>query len=336
MSFNRIAVWHQNWLGDILFQTPFLKSLRKQYNNAYIKSIINSDLSGLLDLNPNINGVITLKNPTRLSFVDQLLLINKLKKEKFDAVFILHRSLTRGVLVYLAGIPKRIGFSYNKRNFIMTDTVRPLPGKVHRIDFFLKIAEHFKCDTSDKKMDFHFSREDSQYAKTLMESMNVALKRPVVILNPGANWKPKRWSVKKFSDLCGLLNNELGVTPIITGSEKDREIAFEIKNESGVNIVDLCGKTTLRQLGALFKLSSIIVTADTGPLHIANAVDTDVIALFGPTSPKITGPLNASKCHVIQKIDEGKVPCYEAKCNNQECMDLITSREVFDKLKTLI
>ncbi|MBI1977296.1 MAG: glycosyltransferase family 9 protein, partial [Candidatus Omnitrophica bacterium] len=128
----------------------------------------------------------------------------------------------------------------------------------------------------------------------------------LVAINPGANWPPKRWPAEYFCELAERLIERYGIQVVLTGSHDDEPVAqLILDSHANSNILSLCGQTTVRQLGALFSMCRLVISNDTGPLHIAAGVGTNVIGLFGPTQPLETGPLGRGKNIMIQYAPEG-------------------------------
>jgi ADP-heptose:LPS heptosyltransferase len=156
----------------------------------------------------------------------------------------------------------------------------------------------------------------------------------LVALNPGGNWVPKRWPKEFWAELADKLIAEMGAKVIITGSVSDVTLAHEIKSLMREKPVLACGALNIKQLGALCKRLDVFVTADTGPLHIANAVGTKkIIALFGPTSRHITGPFPDKNVVILQKDVGCVIPCYEAHCQDNRCMKAIVPGDVLKHIK---
>ena len=322
MIAKRILIIHPNWLGDVLFSTPFIRAVRNNFTSAYIACLVAPRVKEVLQDNPYINEIITYGE-------------KDLKKYGFDTAFLLHRSFTRALMTYLAGIPNRIGYYTFKRALLLTQKPKPPDMlSLHRAEFYLELAKVSGLKTDDKGCDFFVGKEDLDWAITQ------ALGHKTIIFNPGGNWLPKRWPKENFIELGKLILSKFGnaVKIIITGSSGDLELASQINKSLDNKAIILCGKATLKQSAALFKKSDLIISGDSGPLHIAVAVGAKAIGLFGPTSPKITGPYKADekKVIVLYKGIGCKVPCYDEKCADYRCMAAITAQEVFEAAKRLL
>jgi lipopolysaccharide heptosyltransferase II len=331
-NFKRILVFNVNWLGDVLFTTAAIRALRKQYPDSYIACVAPQRCREILELNPHINEIIAFdERKTNKSIPSKIEFIYSLKKKNFDVVFLFHRSFTRLFLVWLAGIKRRVGYDRKKLSFLLTDKIPTVDrDSLHRVDYFLNIIRPFCEGELDKNYALKIDPSDTEYVKRLLKENQIVENDNLVILNPGANWVFKRWPVEHFAKLADLLQEKFKVKIIISGSDKDINLAEQIKSLSKNKLVILAGKTNLKQLAALFKLAKLLVSADSGPLHIALAVGTRTVSLFGPTSSKITGPYDLNLHAVMQKKVNCAVPCFDVVCGDGKCMKEIFPEDVFN------
>jgi ADP-heptose:LPS heptosyltransferase len=212
---------------------------------------------------------------------------------------------------------------------LLTKTVEEPGGELHKIDYFLNIARFVGIDPADTRYEFFVKNEDRASVLKFFESENVTDKDILVALCPGGNWDPKRWPKENFALLGSLISKSAGARIAICGAKKDIGLAGEIASLMSVPPIIACGRTTLGQLGAVFERANLVVANDTGPMHIASAVGADVIALFGPTSARITGPRGRGRSVVISADVSCDVPCYDHTCKDYRCMSAITVEEVF-------
>ena len=145
---------------------------------------------------------------------------------------------------------------------------------------------------------------------------------------------PKRWPKEQYGRLCKAIKAVYDRKTIITGAEKDIPLAEDIIGQSSGSAVSICGKTTLKELGAVMKRASVVISNDSGPMHIAVSQRTPTIAIFGPTSPKITGPYGSSDHIVLHKWYDCKTPCY-ATCSDYCCMEAVSVADVLEAVKKI-
>ncbi len=327
----RILIFNVNWLGDVLFSTAAIRNIRRNFPDSFIACAIPSRCYQVLKGNPHLDEIIIFDEKDRHKGVlAKLDFIKLLKSKEFDLVFLLHRSFSRALICRLADIPGRIGHYTKKRGFLLTQKIKP-PKRdtVHRIDYYLHVLEKAGLKVEDRYLEFFFSNDDVKFVDEFLNKNKIKNDDLLIGLNPGGNWMPKRWPKEFWAHLADKLITDFGVKVIITGGISDMTLVGEIKSLMKEKPLLASGALNIKQLGALCKRLNVFITADTGPLHIANAVGTkQIIALFGPTSPLITGPFPSKNVVVLQKYAGCVVPCYQVHCKDNRCMKAITPEEV--------
>lgn len=325
----RILIVEVNWIGDVLFSTPFIRAVREANPDSYIACLVHPRCAEILEGNPRLDEIIAYDEEFRhRSLVGKLKLAAGLRSRRFDTAFLLHRSFTKALLVMLAGIPERIGYATKNRGRILTKPVDDLSQGVHKVDYFLNIARSSGIDPKSVSYEFFVSDADRAYAARFLKTGGVTAGDKVIVMCPGGNWDPKRWPKENYAALADKLIERYGAKVVIAGAKKDVKLAEDIKQAMKLSPIIACGRTTLKQLGALFELSDLVVANDTGPMHLAVAMRADTIALFGPTSPELTGPYGQSNYRVISKNKSCEVPCYDVTCAANRCMEAITVDDV--------
>ncbi len=336
---SKILVVNINWLGDVLFSTPAIRLIKESYPSSYLACMVVPRCKEILENNPYIDELIFFDERTiHRSLLSKLKFILFLKRKKFDAVFIFHRSFTRTLICYLSGIPQRIGYYRRKNTLLLTEKIEMKKG-IHRVDYFLNLLKARGLEAKSRNYQFFIREQDRDFASSFLEEHKINTRDALVYLNPGGNWLLKRWAPENFAKLGDLIIERYNAKVIITGAQKDRGLALNIAKAMKHKPVIAAGKTSLTQLAALYERGHLMVSGDSGPLHIAICMKAPTIALFGPTSPKITGPVGSSKFRLIQ-VDVGcSVPCYELNCSLNRCMRAITPQkviEIIDEEKILL
>lgn len=334
----RILIFNVNWLGDVLFSTAAIRNIRRNFPGGFIACIVPSRCYPVLKGNPSLDEIIVYDEKDRhKGFFAKLKFISLLRRKRFDAVFLLHRSFSRALMCYLAGIPKRIGYYTKKRGFLLTKKIpMPGPGALHRIDYYLNIIEKSGLRAEDRYLEFFVSDQDLNFVDNILSKQGITEGDFLIGINPGGNWLPKRWPVEYWAQLADRLIAETAAKVIVTGSPADMDLARKIQGLMKGRAVSTCGIFNLKQSAALFKKLDIFITADSGPLHIANSVGAkNIIALFGPTSAMITGPYPLKNVVLLQKDSGCKIPCYKVSCADNRCMKAIKPDEVFSTVKAL-
>lgn len=335
----RILIFNVNWLGDVLFSTATIRNIRRNSPDSFIACVIPSRCYQVLKGNPYLDEIIIFDEQDRhRGLISKLKFIKFLKGKKFDTVFLLHRSFTRALICWLSAIPERIGYYTKKGGFLLTKKIPSLDrDSLHRIDYYLNIIEKAGLKVEDRFTDFSVGEEDIRFTQDLLSRNSIHQKDFLAVINPGGNWLPKRWPKNYWAQLADKLIHESGAKIIITGSSSDIILAKEIKGMMKEKPILACGLLSLKQSAALFKRADLFITADTGPLHIANSQRAkSIIALFGPTSLGITGPYPLKNIIILQKNVGCKIPCYKKDCADNRCMKAITPEDVMQEIRKII
>lgn len=320
----------------MLFSTPFIRALREKYPDSFIACLVVPRCLPILEYDPHLNELIVFDEQGRdKNLWGKLKLIRLLRAKHFDTVFLLHRSFTRSLICYLAGIPERIGYYTRKRAILLTKSIPPPPEQLHKVEYFLNIAKSFNIETENKDYELFPKSGDKDYIRNLFQKQQLKEDDFLVVINPGGNWDLKRWPKENFAQLADRLVNTYQAKIIITGAAADFNLAQDIAKLMDKQPVTLCGKTTLGELAALMARVDLVVSGDSGPMHIAVSQGARVIALFGPTSFKITGPYGRGDYTVIQKNVGCEVPCYRVDCSDNRCMKAITVDDVFEVIEKM-
>jgi lipopolysaccharide heptosyltransferase II len=333
MKAKRILIFNVNWLGDVLFSTATIRNIRRNFLDSFIVSIIPSRCYPILKDNSHLDEVIIFDEKDRhRSFLAKLSFTQFLKRRKLDPVFLLHRSFTRALICRFADISQIIGYHTKKRSFLLTKNIITSPkDTVHRIDYYLNIIEKAGLKAEDRHPEFFITEEDLKFVDGFLNKKSITKDDFLIGINPGGNWSPKRWPKEYWAVLSDRLIKEFGAKIIITGSPQDITLAKDIRDLMSERPIIACDVLNLKQFGALCKRLDLFITADTGPLHIANAVNTKkIIAFFGPTSPNVTGPYPTRNIIILSKDVGCKIPCYVVNCKDNRCMKAITVEDATD------
>lgn len=333
---DRILIVNVNWLGDVLFSTPLIRAIREKFPAAYIACMIPPRCKEILESNPRLNEIIIYdEEGEHRGLAGKLKIISYLRSKRFDAAFLLHRSFTRALIIFLAGIPRRAGYRAKNRAFLLTDKIDMPSQESHRVDFFLNVGRPCGVNASDRAYEFFISEQDRARMKKLLYEKGIRDPDFAIVLNPGGNWKPKRWAPANFAALGDELMKQPGIKVIITGARRDTDLAREISSMMNSRPVILCGETTLKELAAVFERANVVVANDSGPMHIAVSVLAKTVALFGPTSPEITGPIGKGKYIILQKDTGCDIPCYDLGCCDYKCMAAIKVGDVLEAIQRI-
>jgi len=327
----RLLVRGVNWVGDTILTYPTLEALRKKFSTSKISILIPDNLVDLWITSPYIDEIIPFRKRKGLnSFFEDLKISYLLRRKRFDLAFILPRSFHSAFQVFLAGIPIRLGYENGGRSFLLTHKI-PRTKEIlssHRVYYYRKLVEPFGEIPDFSAIHLRLREEDRDWAKEMLKKLGISKDRLLIGLNPGATYGwAKCWPPHRFGELSKRLSYKYDTFFLIFGKEEERRVALEILQILGREGIDLTGKTNLLQLAALLEKCRILVSNDTGTMHVATAVGTPVIALFGSTNPVTTGPWGNR--HVVIKKEVPCSPCLKRTCpTDHKCMKLITVDEV--------
>jgi lipopolysaccharide heptosyltransferase II len=338
----RILIVNVNWVGDVIFSTPFIRAVRMANPDAHIACLLHPRCKDMLERNPRLDEIIIYdEEGLHKSLPGKLRLVLELRRKRFDTAFLLHRSFTKALLTYMAGIKERIGYATKNRRNILTAAVEDPDGEIHKVEYFLNIARASGINPAGVSYEFFVEDPDRRSAGEMLAKEGVSEKDTVAVLCPGGNWGPKRWPKERFAALGDMLAEKMGAKIVISGSGKDEALAGDVKRMMKSPAIVTAGRTTLRGLGALLERANLVVANDSGPMHMAVAMKTRTIALFGPTSPELTGPYGDGKYSVLVGRSGSKdagcqVPCYDLACGSNDCMAGITVADVFEKARRML
>jgi len=334
---SRILVVNANWVGDVLFSTPAIRAIRKRYPQAHLACLVPSRAAAVLAGNPRLDEVIPTDDDTSgRSFFRSLGLARSLGRRKFDTVFLFHRSRTKARVARWAGIRERVGFAVPGRSGLLTKAVPLPPEETHRIDFYLSLVQGAGIQANGRKPEFFPAESASGSLDRLFAQHGMRRDEPYVVVHAGGNWDLKRWPAEHFARWIRLFRQNRPWKVLLCGTASEAELADRIRDGFAPSeVVSLSGKTSLDELALLLRGARLLVSNDSGPIHLAASQDTPIVALFGPTSPERTGPVSDGRILTLRKDVGCAVPCYFRACDWRACMELLTPEEVLERSLSL-
>ncbi|MBW2066617.1 MAG: lipopolysaccharide heptosyltransferase I [Deltaproteobacteria bacterium] len=330
-------------IGDVVHTLPLLDVLRKCYPGSRIDWVVEEDASQIIEGHEAIDQVIVSRRKTwqrqilrpwrhwREVFRQARSFVREFRSREYDLVIDLHGLLKSGILTGIARGRRKIGFSFGTEgsSIFLTEKAHEVEMDQHALERYLQTAEILGCrkDSWDGKIPIRpAEREaiDHIIHEKGLEGVTM------VAINPVAKWKTKLWDDHKFAFLADRIEEETPCKVVFTGSTKDRSIVDAIIREMKAEPLNLAGKTTLKELAYLYSRCALLVSTDTGPMHIAAAMKCPVVALFGPTAPWRTGPYGTEHTVIREPLDCS--PCFKKRCSHRKCMKSITVNRVFDAL----
>ncbi len=315
-------------IGDVLLSTSVLPNLREAYPDARIDFLVESFASEVLLSNPNIDHVITYDTRKESS----LSIILKVRKNKYEMAVDLFGNPRTAVITLLSGARVRVGFPFKWRRYAYNILVPPRSGSVHNVEFNLDALRRLGIPVNSRLPQFFLDQKHLDFAGRFLISHGLKEGR-FVSINIGGGWNIKRWPVDKFVELSKMIKSELHEPVAVLYGPSEVEDARRICESSGAV---LAPPTSLKEMGAILKLSHLLVTNDSGPMHIAAALGVPTLAIFGPTSPRLQGPYgNISEIVRNEKLD--CLECNLTRCPiGNLCMTQLDPENVFSRLQALL
>lgn len=333
----KILVIGPSWVGDCMLMQPMLMRLKQRHPDCLIDVLAPSWTAGLLRALPEVHEAIVNPFPHgELNIKGRYQLGVALRAAQYDQAIVLPNSLKSALVPFFARIPLRTGFIGEMRYGWLNDARKLdknlLPLMVER---FAQLAEAgdgiIPRPLANPKLTVSSTQVDATLAK-----LGLSLVQPVAAFCPGAEYGPaKRWPVAYFAETAQRLHDE-GYAVWLIGSAKDREVAETIVALGNPSTRNLCGSTDLTDAIALLSCASLVISNDSGLMHLAAALDRPMLALFGSSSPQFTPPL--SKEATVVKLDIECSPCFKRECplGHFNCMNHLTPDRVWEKIQQVI
>jgi predicted lipopolysaccharide heptosyltransferase III len=314
------------YLGDVLLATPTLQALKTAYPTARLTVVVNRGTEEILRANPDVDEILPLD---RGSITEQIRFVLKLRRRRFDIVLDLTDGDRAAVLTWISGAGIRIGFNAEERwtGRCYTTVVRG-GEQAHRIERDLAALVPLGIEVHNRIPRLFLTPEDDARAEQLVGQLAIPTDRPWVVIQPGARYWFKAWPPERFAALADRLNDRFGCQVLVGGSPQEAALTQAVVSQAKSQLLSIAGRSDVRTLAALLKRSLLFVGNDTGAMHIAAAVGTPVVGLFGPSNPIEWGP-RGGRAETIYKGLDCRI-CFHPTCRRGEenCMKLITVEEV--------
>lgn len=335
-----ILIIQTAFLGDVILTLPIVQALKNNYPDSKIDFLCIPKTSELLKNNPFISEII-IYDKKKSGTKDFLNLINKLKGKKYDLIISPHRSFRTALISYFSNAMKTISFDKSSLSFLY-DIKIPYTNNIHEIERNLKLLEPLGIVENEiiKPELFPGDEEINRIDKLFIEN-NISQGEKIIIIAPGTVWLTKRFPKEKFARLCDLLKS-INLKIILIGGEEDKNISNYIySNSKNKNIINVTGDLSISESAELIKRSSLLITNDSAPLHIANSAGTKVIAIYGATVPSFGFYPYGKNDIVIETNGLSCRPCSihgGNKCpvGTFDCMMKISEENILKDVKTIL
>lgn len=321
-------------IGDTLLSTPAIRAVRERYPQARIVAHFNIKNMGLFENNPHIDEIM----PYHGGYKKFFRTIMKLRRHKFDLALIFHGNEPQATpMAYLSGarfiikVPNKNEYRFllsNKNHALRWEELTP------GVEQRLKAAELAGCRISDKRMILPIEKDGESAVNEFLENSGIRATDSIIGFQAGASTLSRMWFPGRFAELGKkLINSYPELKIIITGSPEEYDHCRKIANAIGEKAIVSAGKLPLKYIPALLRRFRVLVSGDTGIMHMSIAVGTPVIALFAVADAKKSGPYYDMEKHIVIQKERTCEPCASKKCKHQICMENISIDEVFDAIK---
>jgi len=340
----RILILKPSSLGDIVHALPVLAALRAAYPDAHIAWLVADSFAPLLEGHPLLDEVIRFDRRrygrmwrTPATFVAFWRFVAEMRRRRFDLIIDLQGLIRSGLLSFFSGARERIGFADARELawLFYTRRVRIRPDVEHAVERNLHVAAALGLRVATPQFPLAVNDEERAAARNLLAEAAGGPLDEFIAVVPGARWPSKVWPPERLAALIDRLHAAGRSRCVLVGGPDDRPLADRVRAACTTGVVDLVGRTTLRQLVAVLDLAERVLCCDSGPMHIAAALGKPTLAIFGPTNPRRTGP-----CSPLARVVTHAVqcaPCFRRVCplGHHACLQRLEVAAVFDGLQSL-
>jgi lipopolysaccharide heptosyltransferase I len=333
----RVCIIKPSSLGDVVHALPILAALRARWPSAHLAWVVNWPFREVLEGHPALDELIVHDRSTRrgdvLGIVGTSALFRRLAQGRFDLTIDLQGLLRSALMTAATRARVRVGLADAREGarWFYTDSVDASRLRVHAVDRVGRVAAAFGATLGEPRFDLPIGIESTQWAQQIL----APLPAPRIVLNVGARWPTKRWPPEHFAEIGRRAALEYGASLIAVGSSADRPLVQALISCAGAtSILNLCGRTSLPQLAALSQAADLMISNDTGPLHVAAAAGARVVGIYTCTDPALTGPAGP-RTAVVQTGIWCKCSLRKT-CPRMECMTELAPERVWPVIRSQI
>jgi len=309
-------------LGDVINTLPLAAVLKEQLH-ARVHWLVEPLSYPLVEENPNVHRAILFNKKQWIRSIPGV--ITELRRNRFDLALDLQRLIKSGLFCLASSSGRRVGFDRERcKEFTWLFPFERIPADdplKHMAHQYLDFARYLGADPKEIRWDIPVTGR-----------VPFSLPEKFVILNIGATASSKQWTAEGFASLAQEIPKRYGMPCVLTGGQEDIPLSLQIDSLSSGAALNLVGRTSLMELKETVALSSAMVTCDTGPMHLAVALEKEVVTLIGPTNPRRTGPLRGR----IVKQDLDCMPCNKRECHNPVCLTGLAPEKVLEALDGIL
>jgi len=320
--------------GDVLVSTPVIAALKEAWPGCRLTYLVPRGAEDMVSGHPKLDGLLVMDRRGQ-TWGQTLTFIRDLRRQRFDLVLELSGGDRGAICAWLTGARARLGFQRPRQPFwqrrgCFTRLLPRPPVKMHMVDQNLEAVRALGIEPVNPRLQFFWDDRTEQGVRDLLKARDLA-GRPFVVMHPGAGWRFKCWTPAGYARVLEALEQNWGLPVVLTGSRAahEQELLAAVLQETRAAPVDLAGRLTLKELGALIAKARLFFGMDSAPMHLAAAVNTPAVALFGPSGVFNWGPWGEG--HLVIKKDWGCLPCGQDGCQGSKisrCLVELTPAEV--------
>jgi heptosyltransferase II len=342
----KLGIFLPSWVGDACLATPTIRSLRQGLSSD--TELIGIGQPSSLEVFEGLDWFsqkIAYQRRPLLTHRSRWTLASELRDMRLDATILLPNSLSAAIVAFMAGVPRRIGYDRDGRGLFLTDRLAvPMKGRRYQVisvvDYYLAFAEFLGCSVNDRRMQLAVSKHEEALADQLWNAVGFQLNKPTVVINSsGAFGQSKLWPQEHVQTLAKRIATSLGHQVLLhcgPGESRDANVTADACDHDLIKSMGHMKDLPLGLSKAVLKRAAVVVSTDSGPRHLAVAMNRPVVSLFGPTDPAWTVTYN--KPEVILRQNLACQPCYERTCPlaHHDCMRGLAVERVFHAVARLL
>lgn len=314
--------------------TPALRALKHAYPESNLALLLRPLVTDLMEAHPYVDTcIVDTKAGGRLKSLTSL--VHRIHADAFDVAVVLHPTSFRNALIpFLARVPIRVGTNIAGRGVLLTTSIRD-DTSVHEVHRYLRVLRLLNIEEVPDTLEFWHTDADRETIRDRLHAAGIPSTDRLIAINLGTTWRTKQWDIANFDKVIQRIVERIpNTTVVLTGSSAERELTTRLP--TSLPVINLVGETSILELGALLERCDVCLTCDSGPMHIAAAVGTPTVALFGPTDPVRHKPYGTG--HTIIEKPVACRPCYKRTCYREDaphlCLTEIDPAEVLKALET--
>lgn len=337
MQSKNIIIRMPNWLGDMVMATPVIQDIRTAFPNARITAMAPSSLAPLLTGNPHLDEIFAFTKSNAFLRKENKDIVRKIQLGHYDLGLLLTNSFSSAWWFWRGSVKQRIGFAQEMRGIFLTNSIKtpPQKNKEHLVITYKRLLAPLGISLSNTSPSLYITEEEKKWVNGFLDELKIPKGYQIIGVNAGAAFGPaKCWLPERFSQAAKKMLEKEQRALLFFGDRASCDLIKKITENLGPFAFNLAGRTNLRQLLTLIERCNAFLTNDSGPMHIAAALKTPLVALFGSTNEVATGPFEHGK--VIHKRVECS-PCYQRVCPiDFRCMKKIEVDEVVKEVEELL